>query len=93
MPYEWLPTAFTVLLAKGIEPHEVLQVLYGHRRRPVLMRHPHGHVLLSVSGRTGAGRPLVVVVRPVSGLNSQIVGARDMTDDERREFESWENSR
>ncbi|RZU48847.1 hypothetical protein EV385_0576 [Krasilnikovia cinnamomea] len=68
-------------------------MLYGGHRRPVLVRHPHGVVLLSIWGRTQAGRLLIVTVRPVGGFDSQIVGARDLTSDEREEFESWENSR
>lgn len=93
VPYEWLSTAFTVLLARGVEPYEVLQVLYGQRRRPVPVRDQCGLPLLTIWGRTNAGRPLIVTVRPAGGLNAEIVGARGMTDDERKEFESWETSR
>jgi hypothetical protein len=92
MPYEWLPTTFTVLIARGIEPYEVLQVLYGVRRCPVPVHDSHGLMLLNVWGRTKAGRPLVVTVRPAGGFDAEIVGARDMADDERKEFESWESS-
>ena len=89
MPYEWLLPAFGVLAKRGIEPYEVLQVLYSIRRRPVLVRHPRGMMLLSIWGSTRAGRALVVMVRPAGGFDHQILGAREMTDDERREYDQW----
>jgi len=39
-------------------------------------------------GSTRAGRPLIVTVRLAGGSR----GARDMSDAEREEFESWETS-
>jgi hypothetical protein len=48
-------------------------------------------MLLNLWGRTNAGRPLIVTVRLARGFDMQIVGARDMTDDERKEFEVWED--
>jgi hypothetical protein len=93
VPYEWLPTAFVVLALRGVQEHEVLQVLYGQQRRPVPMRDLAGVPVLNIWGRTKAGRPLIVTVRPVSGFDSQIVGAPDMTDAEREEFQTWESGR
>jgi hypothetical protein len=93
VPYEWLYAALAVIARREIEPHEVLQVLYGRLRRPVPVRSPEGLALLNVCGRTAAGRPLVVTVRPVRGLDAVIVGAREMSAKEREEFEAWELSR
>lgn len=95
MPYEWLSVAFAVVASRGIEPHEVMQVLYGTRRRPVAMVHPGGLTFVDIWGRTRAGRPLIVTTRPAdgSGRDSAIVGAREMTAAERREYESWETTR
>jgi uncharacterized DUF497 family protein len=92
VPYEWLPTAFTVLVLAGIEPYEVMQVLNGHSRRPVPVLDPAtGLKLLNIYGRTNAGRLLVVTVRLAGGFAMRIVGARDMTVQERKEYERWES--
>lgn len=93
MPYEWLPTAFAVLLARGITPLEVLQVLNSARRRPMPVRAPSGLVLLNIWARTEQNRPLIVTVHLTPGFDAEIVGARGMTDDEVKEFESWESDR
>jgi hypothetical protein len=92
VPYEWLSTAFAVLVLRGIEPYEVMQVLSGARRRPVPVRSPVGLPMLNICGRTRAGRPLIVTVRLAGGFDMEIAGARDMSDAEREEFESWETS-
>jgi len=91
VPYEWLSTAFAVLDRNSVEPYEVLQVLYGDRRRPVPVRHPYVLSMLYICGRTKDGRLLVVMTRLARGFDVEIAGARDMTDDERKEFESWES--
>lgn len=93
MPYEWLAAAFGVLMRHGIAEHEVLQILYAQHRLPVPVRSHYGLAMLNILGRTGAGRLLVVTVRPAGGFDTQIVGARDMTDAEREEFLAWENDR
>lgn len=94
MPYEWLPTAFAVLVLAGVEPYEVMQALYGSNRRPVAVVDPEtGLRLIAIYGRTKAGRPLVVTVRPAGGFTTWIVGAQEMTDEEREGYERWENSR
>ena len=46
--------------------------------------------LLNICGRTSAGRLLVVTIRPDRGFEMQIIGARDATETERKEFEQWE---
>jgi hypothetical protein len=93
MPYEWLEVAFAVIARRGIEPYEVLQVLYGRRRRPVPVRSREGLMLLNIWGRTGSGRLLIVTVRPIREFDAAIVGAREMSVKEREEFEAWELSR
>ena len=76
---------------RDIEPHEVVQVLSGARRRIVPAYSPEGLAMQSIWGRTTAGRALIVVVRPVGGFDSVIIGARDMSAAERKEFEAWES--
>jgi hypothetical protein len=48
--------------------------------------------VLTVWGRTFAGRPLIVAVRHVDGLTWKILGAREMTPDNLAEFEHWEET-
>jgi hypothetical protein len=43
-----------------------------------------------IYARTKADRPLVVIVRNQHGFDWWILGARDMTDDERAACEEWE---
>lgn len=93
MPYEWLDVAFGVISRWGIEPYEVLQVLFGKVRRPVPVRSRHGLALLNVWGTTAHGRRLIVTVRPGKGFDSVIVGAREMSTEETKEFEAWVSSR
>lgn len=94
VPYEWLPVALAVIARRGIEPYEVMQVLGALRRRPVRAVTPEGLVMLTIWGRTDAGRPLIVTVRLAGsgGFSAMIVGARDMSDEERKEFQGWETT-
>jgi hypothetical protein len=85
--YEWLTEALAAL--RDVESYEVLQVLSAERRMP-LAAESAGVRFLTISGRTHAGRPLVVAVRLLGGLDQQIIGARDMTPPERARFEVWE---
>jgi hypothetical protein len=93
VPYEWLPAAFAVIGVRGIEAYEVMQVLYGARRRPVPVRSLSGLALLNIWGRTRTGRPLIVTVRQTGGFDALIVGAREMNSKEQEEFATWETSR
>jgi hypothetical protein len=90
--FEWLDEALDRL--RGIQPYEVLQGLSSTRRWP---RAGHldalGLAVLIVWCRTNAGRPLIVVTRPVRGWDYQILGAREMTADEVKQFEKWEADR
>jgi hypothetical protein len=77
----------------GIEPYEVRQVLEDKRRWPRPATGTAGLRVLTIWGRTLAGRALIVAVYHVSGLTWKIVGARDMTDNELAEFGRWEETR
>ena len=46
--------------------------------------------MLTVWGRTEAGRPLVIAVRQVDDWEWQILGARDVRPAEAAMFEDWE---
>ena len=89
MPYEWEDWALAALI--GIEPYEVRQALEAKRRWP--RRATSAAVpVLTIWGRTLAGRPLIVAVYHVSGFTWKIIGARDMTDKELVEFTQWEET-
>ena len=87
MGYEWLAAALAGL--RGVEPYEVLQVLSAARRMP-LAAESAGLRFLTISARTAAGRPLIVAVRLLGGHDQQIIGAREMTEQELVRFEAWE---
>ena len=89
MGYEWLSLALDSLA--GIAPSEVTQVLAGKRRWPRMATDPGtGITVLTIWGRTQAGRPLIVAIREVGDLEWQIVGARPVQLGELAEFEEWE---
>jgi hypothetical protein len=85
--YEWLREALAAL--REVEPYEVTQVLSAPRRMPIAAQSA-GVRFLSISGRTAAGRPLIVAVRLLGELDQQIIGAREMTSPELARFEAWE---
>ena len=93
MPYEWLSAALAAIGVRGIGPDEVLQVLFGPQRRPVPVRSSLGLAFVNVWGRTESGRPLIVTVRCLDRFDALIVGARDMSAEEKGEFEAWETDR
>jgi hypothetical protein len=76
----------------GIEPYEVRQVLEGSRRWPRPAMHPTGLSILTIWGRTRAGRPLIVAVHQANGFTWRIVGARDMGEGELAELARWEKT-
>lgn len=87
MGFEWPGWAFAHLI--GIGPREVRQILEGARRWPRIA--DDGHVtVLSVWGRTGTGRPLIVATRQQDQWTWLIIGAREMRADELKMFEEWE---
>jgi hypothetical protein len=87
--YEWLAEALAAL--RGVEQDEVLQVLGATRRRP-LVAESAGVRFLTITARTRSGRPLIVAVRLLGGLDQQIIGAREMTSQELDRFEAWEKA-
>ncbi|HEX6970047.1 MAG TPA: hypothetical protein VF174_14730 [Micromonosporaceae bacterium] len=92
MPYEWEEWALRALV--GVEPFEVRQVLDAPRRWPRAATDPtSGLRLLTVWGRTRAGRGLVVALYHGDGFSWRIVGARAMTERELAEFARWEETR
>lgn len=92
MPYEWEDWALRALA--GIEPYEVRQVLEAKRRWPRGgVDHSTGLRVLTVWGRTLAGRPLIVAVYHLAEFTWKIVGAREMTPAELAEFARWEEMR
>jgi hypothetical protein len=89
VPYEWEEWALAALV--GIEPYEVRQALEARRRWPRRASSATGVQVLTVWGRTLAGRPLIVAVYQVTGFTWKIIGARDMTDKELIDFRQWED--
>ena len=85
--YEWLTEALAAL--RGVEQYEVLEVLSATRRMP-LAATSAGLRFLTISGRTATGRPLVVAIRLLGDLDQQIIGARELTEQELTRFEKWE---
>lgn len=73
----------------GVEPYEVVQVTASPRRwpRPAVAR---GVRILTIFGRTRAGRPLVVFLRQDGQWDWLIIGAQEMTPEQVKEFERWE---
>lgn len=91
MPYEWEDWALAALV--GIEPFEVWQALDAKRRWARRAMSATGVAVLTVWGRTVAGRPLIVAVYHVAGFTWKIIGAREMGETELTEFSRWEETR
>jgi hypothetical protein len=68
-------------------------VIFGKVRRPVPATGPDGHQVLTIWGRTHAGRPLIVGTRVLNQWDKQIIGVREMRPEEIAEFEAWEAAR
>ncbi|MBO0869009.1 MAG: hypothetical protein J2P15_10615, partial [Micromonosporaceae bacterium] len=69
------------------------QAVYG-RRWPRVAITPGGMRVLTIWGRTRAGKAILVLVRPIKGrpLDAWIVNVRPLNDLELDEFERWEES-
>jgi hypothetical protein len=89
--FEWPEWALAGL--RGIEPGEVLAVLNAERRWPRTMVSDTGVQVLTVWGRTRAGRALLVAVRQVGRWDWEILGARDLRQEEAEELTRWEERR
>ena len=68
------------------------QALEAKRRWPRRATSITAVPVLTIWGRTLAGRALIVAVYHVSGFTWKIIGARDMTDKELVEFRQWEET-
>jgi hypothetical protein len=90
VPYEWDDWAVAALF--GIEPYEVWQALEAKRRWPRQATGATGSPVLTVWGRTVAGRPLIVAIYRITAFAWKIIGAREMTDEELIEFSRWEET-
>ncbi|CAM4504136.1 hypothetical protein NONI108955_37385 [Nocardia ninae] len=86
--FEWPDWALDMLI--GISPNEVMQVLTKQRRWPRRGRGSTGIEMLTIWGRTAAGRPLIVGLRQAEPWQWQIVAARPMSPEQVAEFEKWE---
>jgi hypothetical protein len=94
VPYDWLRTALAWIEARGIEPYEVTQILYGRHRLPRPVVDPlTGLRFIRITGRTRAGRLLTVTVRLGLDRAHVIVSAGEAAADEREEYERWERTR
>jgi hypothetical protein len=91
VPYEWDDWALAALV--GVVPYEVGQALEARRRWLRRATSATGIPVLTVWGRTVAGRPLIVAVYHATGFTWKIIGAREMTDKELIEFSQWEETR
>ncbi|WP_369635013.1 hypothetical protein [Nocardia sp. JMUB6875] len=49
--------------------------------------------VLQVWARTKAGRPIIVALRAMGGLDWQIIGAKPMNPQDIADFEKWESQR
>jgi hypothetical protein len=92
VPYEWEEWAIRALV--DIDPYEVRQVLDSAHRWPRPgTDQSTGLRVLTIWGRTRAGRGLIVALYHHDGMTWRIAGAREMTDGELAEFARWEEKR
>jgi hypothetical protein len=68
-------------------------VIYSKVRRPRPGIGPDGHRVLTISGRTPKGEGVIIMLRPLSQWDWQILTARAMRDDEDAEHAEWEATR
>ncbi|MDT5034733.1 MAG: hypothetical protein QOC94_4904 [Actinoplanes sp.] len=91
--FRWASGVLDWLAERGIEPYEVQQILQYGKRWPRRGNTAQGAVL-TIWGRTLAGRALLVVLWPEQGsLDNYITGARELAAGEEAELQRWEASR
>jgi hypothetical protein len=92
--FRWAGGVLDWLAQRGIEGFEVQQVLQSGMGWPRQGHTPVGAVL-TVWGRSRAGRALLVVLWPEQDTppDSYITGARELTADEEAELRRWEAAR
>ena len=81
--FDWDEWNVDHIARHGIEPHEAETACRSEGR--VVRRSREGRYL--VYGRTGAGRHVLVVLRPFGQGRARIITARDMTERERRFYQ------
>jgi hypothetical protein len=86
--YEWIEVVLAKLV--GIDPSEVTEVLSDERRWPRPAIALGGVEVLTMWGRTDAGRPLMVALRRKDDWDWWIAGARELTPAESAQLERWE---
>jgi hypothetical protein len=77
-------------ILRDVKEHEVIQALANPRRWPRPMRDQRGNAFIAIWTRTNDGRPIIVTIRLIGGLDAQIVAARPMTPAETVQLEQWE---
>jgi hypothetical protein len=91
--FRWASGVLDWLAERGIEPYEVQQVLQYGKRWP-RQGHTAQGAVLTIWGRTRAGRALLVVLWPErDSLDKYIAGARELDAGEEAELQSWEAGR
>ncbi|MEC3918235.1 hypothetical protein [Nocardia sp. CDC160] len=94
MPYEWLPWLAARLTQAGLTHAEIIEALDSQRRWPRMSTSKDGLRVLQVWARTKAGKPIIIALRAMGGLNWQIIGAKPMTNPQDiADFEEWESQR
>lgn len=95
MEYEWHASSEPLLQHFQIATWEVMEVLFSPRRWPRPATTRQGLPVLTVWGRTDAGRPLVVVLRQPRSYPEcwQILMASPMGTHQLAEFTAWEATR
>lgn len=92
--YEWWAGAYDLLHRSGIEPWEVLEVLYSPRRWPRAATSREGLPTATVWGRTDDGRALIVLLRWLrADARWQILLASPMRPHQLAEYTAWEATR
>lgn len=92
--YEWWIGAYELLDRSGVEPWEVMEVLYSPQRWPRTATGREGLPIPTVWGRTGDGRALVVVLRWLRADSRwQILLALPMRPRQLAEYTAWEANR
>ncbi|NKY87945.1 hypothetical protein [Nocardia veterana] len=102
MEYAWWIGIHSFLARAEVAPWEVMEVLYSSRRWARPARTREGLPVTTVWGRTEAGRPLVVMLRPLPSPPRvpaaatdtwEILMAAQMRPHQLEEYTAWEANR
>lgn len=93
VPYDWNQKALANM-PKGITPGDVYEVLTDNRLRRPVPGYFGALPVLTIWGRTGRGRAMIVALVPYSSRPRHwlIVGVDEMTEEEYAEFREWEET-